>query len=269
MAQQWAKMAANLDTHPKVVSAGRNGREVFLFVLRRVADLDTQGVVPSSNVEPRYLARILDMPEADAENGICAAIHAGLLERELATGFIRVCGWDANWSKKPSTNAERQAKHRNNVSSNETALCVTNSNDGSVTQRYAPLLVTPSNGSNASEKSRVEEIREEKREGEPEREKHAPRKRVAQAPAAERATKLPPDWEPTVAHDALARSVGADCAYQAIKMREWAGAKGERKVDWNLAFNGWLRRIGESATQRGFAASAPARPHHPADNKLL
>lgn len=37
MAESWCKVASDLDSDPKIRRAGRLGREVFLFVLRRNA----------------------------------------------------------------------------------------------------------------------------------------------------------------------------------------------------------------------------------------
>ena len=47
----WGKMSADIDINPKVRKAGRDGREVFLFVVRRNAALDLGGQIPVSYLD--------------------------------------------------------------------------------------------------------------------------------------------------------------------------------------------------------------------------
>lgn len=111
----FAKIAADLDTNPKVRRAGRNGREVFCFILRRVALHKAQGRVPVSNVDPWYLADQLQMTEADAEQGLAACLRPyqdrpGLLE--IKGGDVVVTGWNDDWGRYPMDEAERKRRER-------------------------------------------------------------------------------------------------------------------------------------------------------------
>jgi hypothetical protein len=45
----------------------------------------------------------------------------------------------------------------------------------------------------------------------------------------------------------LAKECRVNVEREATAMRDWAKSKGDRKVDWNAAFNGWLRRAAERA----------------------
>lgn len=150
----WAKMASNLDSHPRVRAAGRDGREVYLFILRRNAELDLHGLVPKIHVEPWYVAYELMIDQVTARNGVSRCVTAGLLH-ESETCFV-ISGWDDEWAKKPLTNAERQAKFREKELA-KTGSCdngvtkVTESNDAIVTERDR----------NAGEERRVEEKRVE------------------------------------------------------------------------------------------------------------
>ncbi len=106
----WCKVAADLDFHPKIRKAGRDGREVFLFILRRNAQGDYEGRLPVINVDLNYLSEQLMMDEVTARNGLSRACDAGLLS--VTERFVVVKGWETEWSKKSMGNAERQARHR-------------------------------------------------------------------------------------------------------------------------------------------------------------
>lgn len=148
MAASWCKVASNLDSHPKIRKAGRSGREVFLFALRRNAEPghSVTGVLPVVTFEAWYLADQLMMSEVEAAEGFDRCIKAGLLVQDGEA--IRIGGWDDNEWGRPFTNAERQQRHRERTKSN-----------GTVTgQRYA---VTGNNESNGRDQRRSEEIRGE------------------------------------------------------------------------------------------------------------
>lgn len=155
----WAKVASDLDANPKVRKAGRAGREVFLFVLRRNAALDLGGRLPVMHVESWYLADQLMMTEQEASHGLSRAVTAGLLR--LDDGFVSIVGWDDEWSKRPLTEAERQAKRRAKLKASADL------NDG-VTESHDANVTCPD--SHGSEESRSEEKREEEKREEEKRE---------------------------------------------------------------------------------------------------
>ena len=111
MAAGFVKVAADLDSNPKIRRAGRAGREVFLFVLRRTNLLERDGRCSLSNVDPWYLADQLQMPEGEAAEGLQRAIAAGLIA--IDGGQVVVCGWDDEWAKRPAEGAERTERWRN------------------------------------------------------------------------------------------------------------------------------------------------------------
>ena len=171
MGIRFAKVDADLDNHPKVRRAGRNGREVFLFVLRRNASLDRSGRVPTSYIEPWYRADQLMMSEADAADGVSRIVTAGLVT--LRDGHAVIAGWDDEWAKAPLDEAERKRREREKKRQGvevdapadlpETAPVitapspvesrdVTDSHGASVTDRDCP-------DSHALDKSRLEESR--------------------------------------------------------------------------------------------------------------
>lgn len=114
MATSWCKVASNLDSHPKIRRAGRNGREVFLFALRRNAEPNNPipGRLPIDQLEPWYLADQLQMPECDAVTGVTAAVTAGLLKLD-GNSYI-IVGWEEDWSKLRTSGAARTARWRDN-----------------------------------------------------------------------------------------------------------------------------------------------------------
>jgi hypothetical protein len=56
-----------------------------------------------------------------------------------------------------------------------------------------------------------------------------------------RACRLPDDWAPTPAHAGQAAVLHLDLDLEADKLRDWATAKGETRVDWDATFRNWLR----------------------------
>jgi hypothetical protein len=80
------------------------------------------------------------------------------------------------------------------------------------------------------EEEREKEEREEEGDG-------------AKAPA--RAHQLPPGWLPSESHFLEGERLGfsaREVEDMAEDMRLWAGAKGEAKKNWGMAFSGWIRR---------------------------
>jgi hypothetical protein len=168
---------------------------------------------------PAYLARILDMPESEAEEGLRRAIEAGLLTE--SNDMISICGWDSYW-KPPLTSTERSRKRRGNRN---------------VMQRDA-TDATPGNACNAREERRGEEKRgsvSPSGDG------------ATQRTTEKRKTAIPDGWKPNEKHIQLASGLGVSLAAEAEKFREGALANGRRYVDWNLAFNTWLRRVPDFA----------------------
>lgn len=157
--KSWCKVASNLDSHPRIRRAGRNGREVFLFALRRNAEPDNPvpGRVPAVMLEPWYVADQLMMTEAEAVTGVTAAVTAGLLVQD-GDQFV-ISGWEGDWGKRPLEGKERTAKWRESQKRDARVTGVTSPN------------VTESHGDESdaldqrrSEERREEEKREEKKE---------------------------------------------------------------------------------------------------------
>lgn len=76
---------------------------------------------------------------------------------------------------------------------------------------------------------------------------------------------LPPEWEPApdLAEKLRARGLRVeDIRLEAEKMRAWAVAKGERKLDWDAAFWGWLLRAAKPDPDalRVPVVQTPAKP---------
>lgn len=146
MAAGFVKVAADLDSNPKIRRAGRAGREVFLFVLRRTNLQERDGRCSLSNVEPWYLADQLMMPEADAAEGVQRAIAAGLIA--LDGGQVVVCGWDDEWAKRPAEGAERTERWRNKrraeQASTKTSAVTSPADAASPAAKVTPVCTTTS-----------------------------------------------------------------------------------------------------------------------------
>ena len=232
----WAKMASDLDLDPAIIRAGRNGREVYLLLLRRCALGDSRGFVSARHLDPEVIARILMCSVADAQDGIDACLRESLVVTDVRDqrDGVTIVAWE-KWNgsrKEPLSVTERKAKSRKLKREREQVTKVTE--------------VT-------TEKIREEESREEDQR---EREPSPPAQGapvappalalVAQNPPAKAARKAPPrplpaDWKPSADHERLASQLGVSAAAEADKMRDWALAKSERGADWEARFRNWLR----------------------------
>lgn len=119
MGPLFAKMDINLDSHPKIRKAGRDGREVFLFVLRKNAALGRGGKIPVSYVDPDYLSEQLMVTVSEARSGLSRAVTADLL---FVTGLeVAISGWDEEWGGRALSDAERKAKQRKKAKKPDTS----------------------------------------------------------------------------------------------------------------------------------------------------
>lgn len=256
----FAKMSGTLDSNRKIRKAGRNGREVFLWVMRQVAIRDSDGAIPTSDVTDfAYVADQLMCSEEDARDGFEMAVTASLLS--VTGDSCSIVGWDDDWSRRAMSNGERQAKFRGKLKASAESHGIV---DEKVTA--TPLLVTGNVTSNAVEESRGEESRSVSREPEPpaprpangdpgrfalEPERPSKPRRAAKAP-------IPPDYQPDASVATAAREAGVDLGREIAKLKDWAAGKGELKADWHAAARNWMRSAAERrATGQG--APAPRR----------
>ena len=157
----FTKIAADLDSNPKIRDAGRDGREVFLFALRKNAQHDFNGCVPLSYFKPRYLADQLMIDDVTAGHGLSRSVTAGLLTK-TDDGYL-ISGWDDEWSKRPLTDAERKRRSREKI--NPTSELKDDKDFGHEMSRTE----SDSHACHALDKSREEESRGEKSRGEKKR----------------------------------------------------------------------------------------------------
>jgi hypothetical protein len=121
----WAKIDTALHRNPKVRMAGREARDVYLFVVLANADTGADGELNSMILDPEYLADQLQCSVEDATRGVkrCETFH--LLH--VTGSIVAICGWDDEWKVKNST--DRVRKHRNQkkqaVAADETLRNVT------------------------------------------------------------------------------------------------------------------------------------------------
>lgn len=153
----YAKIDCYLDSNPKIRKAGRAGREVFMFLLRRNRLLDAHGFLPAINVDPDYLADQLMMDCHEASRGVTACCDTKLIT--VSDQNVTIIGWSDEWAREPKSDAERQADRRRKLKeaellSKEVTFDVTNSHDANVT----------SHGSHVREEKKREEKRENVRD---------------------------------------------------------------------------------------------------------
>lgn len=105
-AWNWAKMASDFDSNPKAILAGRAGRELFLFLLRRNAYEGCNGVVV---VQRPVASHMLQMDLDELEGAIEAATAAGLIT--VKDGEFHLVGWSQEWAP-PLSSTERSRRFR-------------------------------------------------------------------------------------------------------------------------------------------------------------
>lgn len=69
---------------------------------------------------------------------------------------------------------------------------------------------------------------------------------------------MPDGWVPGATALRIARELGVGVTHEAEKFRSWARSKGATYVDWDAAFEGWVRRASERPGQRHEPGAAPA-----------
>ena len=104
----WAKIDTALHRNPKVRLAGRNARDVYLFVVLANADTGADGELNAMILDPAYLADQLMCSEADAIDGVKRCETFQLLH--VTGSIVSICGWDDEWKVK--TSSDRVRKHR-------------------------------------------------------------------------------------------------------------------------------------------------------------
>jgi hypothetical protein len=103
----FAKMDANLDSNPKIRAAGRDAREVYLFVIRRNRLKAGTGSISSSYIDPDYLAGMLMMPRDAAVTAVTAAVTHRLLSVNAETGTVAIVGWTPRWGMRKKSGQRR------------------------------------------------------------------------------------------------------------------------------------------------------------------
>lgn len=258
--EPFAKVAAGLDRNRKIRRAGRNGRDVFLWVLRQAAQRDTAGEVPASDLRDyEFLAMELMCSEAEAREGVERAELYDLIE--FVDDTCIAVGWDEEWGRRPLTPAERQRRSRSKRH-------VTDSNVSKPTPCHGPKVTGHDDRDcHTGEERRGEEKRREEKEPAPPSSSPATGQLVLESPpppaaksARTRQVKhpLPEDWTPKPDLVEEARQSGVNLAAEVAKMRDWAKAEGSRKLDWDATARNWIRRAAERPTARSPTPAQPA-----------
>lgn len=204
-------MDGALDSHPKIIKAGRLGREVFLYLVRCNARLELDGELPLECIEPAVMAHSMMTPVTECDAGIVTAVTAELIS--VTPQSVLILGWNDEW-RGPRSSADRMAKLRanKNSKSKNNARRVTAGDVTSVT----------GDAGDALEKRREEKKREEKR-----------------GRAAE--VDMPAGWQPDDTAKALAAELRLSLISEAADFRDWTASKGRRFADWQAGFRSHLR----------------------------
>lgn len=232
----FAKLDPGFFENRKVIRAGRNGRDMYLFTLCENADRGARGFISLADAEPWYVAHRLGITEDEARDGLDRAFAAGLLERD--GDRLVIVGWDDDWSRLPKTDAQRAKEYRERTNG--------------VTIRHKDNVTSHA-------ESDASPIRSDQRRGEqsardaPNSLSRKSRKTRAQTGAAQ---PLSSAWEPSVSAAAYAKSHGLDPAEEARRFRLNAAQRGHTFVDADAAFELWLSRSNDKGKYRPPKAGA-------------
>jgi hypothetical protein len=253
MAAHWCKVASNLDSHPKIRRAGRLGREVFLFALRRNAEPGNPvpGRLPADELEPWYVADQLQMTETEAITGVTAAIAAGLLAKDGNSYLI--VSWKDGWGKGGGSDAARQARYRENKKLREDdGEVVMPTVTRNVTRNVTPVTrnVTQRNGDGCY----VDQIRGEETNHHTQVASDLPR----EAPVKRRKG-IPDDWQPRAEERELAARLGLDCDTEADEFKTYWLGDGRPKKDWHQTFRNRLQAQSKRPPRSGQSGLWPSQ----------
>ncbi len=169
----FAQVDANLDLNPKIRKAGRDGREVFEFILRRNAAIDGNGSVAIKYIDPDYLADILMMSPKEAANGTKRAASADLIKLDTDLGVVWIIGWTEEWGRKAKSGAQRtetwreREKERSSHKPSESLMGRDVSNEDVTTCDGGDESNDGVTVGDESDALRVEKSREERESGKP------------------------------------------------------------------------------------------------------
>lgn len=109
----WCRVASDFHTDPKIIRAGRMGREVFLFLLLKRGDLHREvpnPTIPDEWIDPVVLSQLLQADPDECAQGVEDAIDAGLIGHDGVVVEIR--GFTENWYPQTSRDRTRRWRQR-------------------------------------------------------------------------------------------------------------------------------------------------------------
>jgi hypothetical protein len=250
----YAKMAPSIDRNRKIRRGGRDARDVYLWVLRRVAERGvTNWRIPAEDVQDAdYLADELMCTADEARTGLERAILVRLLA--IDGDECVVCGGEDEWARKAMTGAERTAKWKKSRSGDDATVSAPSPGDARVT--VTSSAVTAENAGDVGEERRGEERESRHRDRQPDKPASAP---------PPRKSRLPDQWQPPLELEAVARDEGVSLAREMGKLKDWAAAEGTKKADWTATARNWLKRAGEDRRK----AKRPPEVDRPSSGALF
>lgn len=278
--EHWCKVAHDLDSNPKIVRAGRDGREVYEFALRRNAHPANEypGSVSASELEAVYVARILQMTEDEAKRGLAACVKEGLLEAvdasDLETGDdetvtagdvtnvtrdegetktlsprFRIVGWSDGWGKgagRCGGGGAKSGKERmRELRARRKESAQLDAVEAAAPSRDASIVTRDV----TSDEVTVDKIRgdQEKRERKTTRAGggDVTPPSPAERPPPQLVSAIPDGWKPadSTANAAAAKGAAARgvlVEYALEKFPDVARSKGWRSADWNAKWRDFL-----------------------------
>ena len=108
---RWLKLDSGIYRNPKIVRAGRDARDLFIYLLCLNAEQEFNGEIPSGYADPEYLARDMGMEPEAVGHALVTLCHACLVTK-CDSGHVTISGWGAEWAPAPRTDRERKREQR-------------------------------------------------------------------------------------------------------------------------------------------------------------
>lgn len=127
MRWEWAKVATDFHDNARVRASGRNGREVFLYLLLLNGKLDADGLLPHREVTPSAIACKVEISRQEVVEALARLAEIDIeLIRVLENGNLELLSWGDEWRPRALTPTERtqrfRKRHGNGVKRNETVV---------------------------------------------------------------------------------------------------------------------------------------------------
>lgn len=134
----WIKLASDLHDNPRILLAGHDARNVFVFLLCMNGLHGGDGIIHRRWCDARFIALKVGLSATSVTRALKELVTQDLIAM-TEDGSISLLGWDEQWRPQQTTQAERQRKYRQRLKSRDITLHNVTSPLHNVTSRHVDL----------------------------------------------------------------------------------------------------------------------------------